>query len=1051
MSDKVFHLFKQGTDAIATNQGFYFQYIVTLEQWLFNYINNIDEDIYCEYEDDIFQENQKDNTRKFTQVKCYSGNFNLQDKAVLESLVHFYDLYLTHNNEATVEFVFEANCNFNAEGTSEGAKLLVEWVTNQKNVDNKLLRRLSTFLKNKINEFIDKRFETFEKANKEDKTSLAKAESKMDEILDEIGSSDFKKFIKSVAWKFDDLDKDLAIDKRKESCYDLIPTVLEFEKDKEAEVLFALLLNEVVTCSTKEKEHDRCLTNQLFKEKIDTANTSQAALKNIDKRTLQMINSLEGIAKDIRLVANETEKQITNKALAKQEELKKLEAYYESIKKAYNKEVFQDKLMTLASIYVQPRISIHEHFLTGRDEKGTRSKVFFKLKGYKNAYTLIKDFAEGNIKSKKHLKNTEANVMIMLGYPGQGKTSMCTHYLHNSIDSTILKENKVFIVKLREITNVKGLLESPMEQLLKEVKEECRYIKKDDFEKSLIILDGLDELTMKEGMKGTHVEELCDVLELKASKYNCKILITSRYGYINIEKLSEEKYIVAQIDLMTKEEQYVWCDNYNAIYPKSTINKRFIDSLYIDHKLSYLKELLSQPLLLQLMAMANISLDKEQIKNKAEIYARLFTNLIKRRWSEEGQINLLSGIDEDALRSYLQVLALEIHKSENEYIRKNDLEKLEETKLFLKKLHKGQSLNDCLKRLMISFYMNEVKKEKKDIDEADNYRNYAIEFLHKSLHEYLAAERIWELFKLMAIKFGEDDFKIADLSDVFKYIGSQLSPKGLTHEIRADLSSIIINDKSDAKAIVWERLNYFLPDLSRFNFINNNENQRNNNIIESGINFCIPYLEILAVLTNNLNKKCRPVSPEFCNYLRIINWKNYNINLSFLTFSSVNFLEISLGYSTLIEIDLSNANLNGAYLRAANLRKANLKNTTLRQSYLIQADLTQGDLTWADLEGANLIRANLSNANLTQVDLEGANLTRANLSNANLTHADLRGATLTHANLNQAIVNNPKFLTKEYLYENNILGAEYLLQKYRLIEVELKSKDVMVLYKIFEK
>lgn len=1061
-SNKIFHLFKQGTDAIATNQGFYFQYIVTLEQWLHNYTHGIDEDIYCEYEDDIFQENKKDKTRKFTQVKCYSGNFNLQDKAVLESLIHFYDLYLNHKEEASVEFVFEANCDVNKSGTSEGAKLLVEWVENQTKLEGSLLRRLSNFLKGKINAFIDKRFDAFEEANKEDKASIENAEAKVEEIQNQIGSSDFKTFIKSVKWNFDSLEKDLAIDKRKQNCYDLIPKVSEFEKDKEPEVLFALLLNEVVTCSTKEVPEDRCLTNQLFKAKIEVANTSEEALKSLDKITRQIMDSLEGMAQNVNFLANRAREQKNNEVLAAQKEAEEIEAYYTRLKEGYNKVVFQDESMTLASIYVQPRISVHERFLIKIERKVNRGQVFLKLKGYQDAYALIKDFAGRTIKNKNQLKNASANVMIMLGYPGQGKTSMCTHYLYHSVMPALLKKNKVFLVKLRAITNVKNLLASPINQLLSEVQEECSYIKKDDFKNTLIILDGLDELTMKEGMKGAQVEELCDVIETKASKLNCKILITSRYGYIDIERLAEDKYIVAQIDLMTKEEQYQWCENYSKIHPNPSITKTFINRLYTDGSLEYLKDLLSQPMLLQLVAMADISLDKEQIKNKAEIYDRLFTNLIERKWSKDGQINLLLGIDDKDLRTYLQVIALEIHKSENEYIRKNDLEELEETKSFLKKLHKGQSLNDCLKRLMISFYMNEVKKEKKDINEKDDYRNYAIEFLHKSLHEYLAAERIWELFKLLAINYEEDLFKIADLSDLFKHIGAQLSPKALSDEIRMDLSYIIRNDKSKSKSVIWERLNYFLPDLSAVNFIGNYEHKKYRNSIEKGINFCIPYLEILGILTNELCKTCNYRIPELSTYLRIVNWQEFVLNLSFLNFSRCNFFGISLGNANLKHADLSNVNLrnanlsgtnlsganlsqailDGASLRHVILRYANLSGARLGQTNLSQAYLNGVNLSQAILIQANLIQANLNRANLSQVDLRQGTLRRASLRYVDLRHANLRHANLRHANLRHANLSNAN-LSNADLSNADLKGAD--LKGADLWHANLRNARVSVL------
>ena len=49
---------KKQTDAIATNLGFYYQYLITLKTWLENFLTNEEVDIYCETEDDIFQKTQ---------------------------------------------------------------------------------------------------------------------------------------------------------------------------------------------------------------------------------------------------------------------------------------------------------------------------------------------------------------------------------------------------------------------------------------------------------------------------------------------------------------------------------------------------------------------------------------------------------------------------------------------------------------------------------------------------------------------------------------------------------------------------------------------------------------------------------------------------------------------------------------------------------------------------------------------------------------------------------------------------------------------------------
>ena len=77
--DKLY-LFSKDTDATATEQGYHYQKLKTLKTWLENRINRVDDVIYCDYEDDIFERNITDGTSKFRQVKLYSKNFSFSQE-----------------------------------------------------------------------------------------------------------------------------------------------------------------------------------------------------------------------------------------------------------------------------------------------------------------------------------------------------------------------------------------------------------------------------------------------------------------------------------------------------------------------------------------------------------------------------------------------------------------------------------------------------------------------------------------------------------------------------------------------------------------------------------------------------------------------------------------------------------------------------------------------------------------------------------------------------------------------------------------------------------
>lgn len=69
-------LFTKETDAPATEQGFHYQKLKTLKTWLENRVNSVNDIIYCDYEEDIFERNIERSKSKFRQVKLYSSNFS---------------------------------------------------------------------------------------------------------------------------------------------------------------------------------------------------------------------------------------------------------------------------------------------------------------------------------------------------------------------------------------------------------------------------------------------------------------------------------------------------------------------------------------------------------------------------------------------------------------------------------------------------------------------------------------------------------------------------------------------------------------------------------------------------------------------------------------------------------------------------------------------------------------------------------------------------------------------------------------------------------------
>lgn len=87
-------LFSKNTDAFASQRGYNYQTLKTLETWIDNFLNDIKEDIYCEFEEDIFQKDLLAQRLTFRQIKLYSSNFSFSSEEIKKCICHFFTLHI---------------------------------------------------------------------------------------------------------------------------------------------------------------------------------------------------------------------------------------------------------------------------------------------------------------------------------------------------------------------------------------------------------------------------------------------------------------------------------------------------------------------------------------------------------------------------------------------------------------------------------------------------------------------------------------------------------------------------------------------------------------------------------------------------------------------------------------------------------------------------------------------------------------------------------------------------------------------------------------------
>ncbi|WP_281298701.1 dsDNA nuclease domain-containing protein [Flavobacterium limnophilum] len=251
------HIFSKNTDAFASQRGYNYQTLITLEAWANNLKNVVEEDIFCEYEEDIFHKNKFDNSVKFRQIKLYSSNFSFKSEEIIKCIAHFFMLHVKSEYYSfDKEFVFETNSNIAKAYSNNEADLLREWFDNQESLNEERLQRISQKVKEIVTTYIKDQKKTITKDDNEE--IVKEAISVFEKIDDEFWIS----FIKLIKWKFLNEESDVEFENAKSRIENvLIDLDYKIDNDNIKQV-FGVLLERVFTKASQEKHDDRKLTTR---------------------------------------------------------------------------------------------------------------------------------------------------------------------------------------------------------------------------------------------------------------------------------------------------------------------------------------------------------------------------------------------------------------------------------------------------------------------------------------------------------------------------------------------------------------------------------------------------------------------------------------------------------------------------------------------------------------------------------------------------------------------------------------------------------------------
>ncbi|MBL7977220.1 MAG: pentapeptide repeat-containing protein [Bacteroidetes Order II. Incertae sedis bacterium] len=707
-------------------------------------------------------------------------------------------------------------------------------------------------------------------------------------------------------------------------------------------------------------------------------------------------------------------------------------------------------------------------------------------------HKFLRAFAQGKIRnlnlSKIDKEAQNARLLLLLGHPGQGKSSCCLRFMHDLAQDESTETKPLYFVKLRNLEAQDTFWGSPLHSLKTWFAQKHRLDDADfEFkEHGILILDGFDELYMQQGRGDTDVKSFLDVLsaQLKGEEYRTlRVLLTSRTMYVPLHQLEHLKtdVLVAHLADLSFEEQ----KNYVATYQNATQKTalplaEFLNNTDDDDDLyQNVCELLSQPLLLQMVAMSEMAIMTGM--NRATLYEELFDKLIQKSIEREqpkidskgksrlGSLTPRKEADQQIARSFLRDMAYFIFLNRHEYIRHTDFDDTEgllrkSANTFAKAIGREsfKDLEADLRSLFSAFYFVQVPTSDKDKVAEAKEAQYAIEFLHKSLWEYLAAERLFtRMCRILTFKDEEANFYdaktvLAKLHELLAY--KWLSPEIVQyfHDICHRYANNPNHDKDRHK--IRQRLTELLPKLIRRDFVSaltddglppieaalntfyavwilgtnllsEQEKQTWDRVVDAEME-TYEKSETAKKERAELNKlrywdsaKKREVIEKYRAplYQRIeakrleqkldvlINCQEGERNKVSILLFALRHQHLQFSQQKLGDLDTwqfsfayqnwKNANWAGANLESANLVSANLYRANLESANLVSANLVSANLVSANLVSANLVSANLDSANLYRANLDRANLDRANLVSANLVSANLDSANLDRANL----------------------------------------------------
>ncbi|MBT2557991.1 hypothetical protein J7E24_09360 [Hymenobacter sp. ISL-91] len=275
MSISKLFLFAKNSDASASMRGYQYQVFKTVETWLENYLDQVDEAIYCDYEEDIFQHNELTQVATFRQLKLYSTPFSFRSEEIQKAVAHFFMLHVKTDYAAKdKEFVFEASSRIAEHREGNESDLLRRWVASQGALPEALLTECATKVKALVTSYVQERATQLadqlaerrkKKAENAPAILVIEAEEQVVQeavaVFQKLTDQDWDDFTRRIKWRFDGLSPDEAFKGTIARLEELVAQLPDMPRERRRGFLGILCMRVDIKASEQAPE-DRKLLNQ---------------------------------------------------------------------------------------------------------------------------------------------------------------------------------------------------------------------------------------------------------------------------------------------------------------------------------------------------------------------------------------------------------------------------------------------------------------------------------------------------------------------------------------------------------------------------------------------------------------------------------------------------------------------------------------------------------------------------------------------------------------------------------------------------------------------